>query len=200
MEPRVLQHDDQGEGDPIVLVPGGLTGWLSWIPHQERLAAERRAIRVQPVHNELGSRGELVDPGYDDEVERECLRVLLRGSRPTVWCPARGLGPRALSPGYLRAIAEGHLVVLTPFTRSQRPAAHSARLRNLLVASVAPTLVVIHAVAGGSVERCCRSALSWGRRVLTLDSPHNRGLLAMGAAPFCTSDLRNTRAAAAHAA
>ena len=40
-------------GDPIVLVPGGLTGWLSWIPHQERLAATRRAIRVQPVHNEL---------------------------------------------------------------------------------------------------------------------------------------------------
>jgi pimeloyl-ACP methyl ester carboxylesterase len=77
MEPRVLQHDEKGDGDPIVLVPGGLTGWLSWIPHQERLAATRRTIRVQPVHNELGSRGELIDADYDDEVERECLRVTL---------------------------------------------------------------------------------------------------------------------------
>jgi pimeloyl-ACP methyl ester carboxylesterase len=77
MEPRVLQHDEKGDGDPIVLVPGGLTGWLSWIPHQERLAATRRTIRVQPVHNELGSRGEPIDADYDDEVERECLRVTL---------------------------------------------------------------------------------------------------------------------------
>ncbi len=77
MEPRVLEYDDRGEGDPIVLVPGGLTGWLSWIPHQELLAAQRRAIRVQPVHNELGSRGEPVDPRYDDDVERESLRITL---------------------------------------------------------------------------------------------------------------------------
>lgn len=53
VEPRVLQHDVQGQGEPIVLVPGGLTGWLSWIPHQERLAGRYRAIRVQPIHNEL---------------------------------------------------------------------------------------------------------------------------------------------------
>lgn len=77
MEPRVLQHDWKGDGDPIVLVPGGLTGWLSWIPHQERLAATRRAIRVQPVHNELGSRGELIEADYDDETERECMRMTL---------------------------------------------------------------------------------------------------------------------------
>jgi pimeloyl-ACP methyl ester carboxylesterase len=77
MEPRVLQHEVKGHGDPIVLVPGGLTGWLSWIPHAERLSADRRTIRVQPIHNELGSRGEMVDPSYDDDVERECLRLTL---------------------------------------------------------------------------------------------------------------------------
>jgi len=36
-----------GEGSPIVLVPGGLTGWLSWEPHAERLARTRRVARVQ---------------------------------------------------------------------------------------------------------------------------------------------------------
>lgn len=77
MEPRVLQYDEKGQGDPIVLIPGGLTGWLSWIPHQQRLAARYRAIRVQPIHNELGSAGFPGDPGYTAETEREALRLTL---------------------------------------------------------------------------------------------------------------------------
>ena len=77
MQPRVLQYDVQGQGEPIVLVPGGLTGWLSWVPHQERLARRYRAIRVQPLNNELGSAGLPGDPGYTAETEREALRLTL---------------------------------------------------------------------------------------------------------------------------
>lgn len=77
MKPRVLVYDDRGEGEPIVLVPGGLTGWLSWIPHQERLAAKYRVIRVQPIHNELGSAGRVPEAGYDHDVERDSLRMTL---------------------------------------------------------------------------------------------------------------------------
>jgi pimeloyl-ACP methyl ester carboxylesterase len=77
MEPRVLQLDDRGAGDPLVLVPGGLTGWLSWVPHQERLVSRHRVIRVQPIHNELGSKGVTGDPGYSAQVERESLRMTL---------------------------------------------------------------------------------------------------------------------------
>jgi len=77
MEPRVLQFDDRGSGDALVLVPGGLTGWLSWVPHQERLASRHRVIRVQPIHNELGAQGAPGDAGYTAEVERESLRLTL---------------------------------------------------------------------------------------------------------------------------
>jgi pimeloyl-ACP methyl ester carboxylesterase len=77
MEPRVLRSESVGEGDPIVLVPGGLTGWLSWIPHAERLAKTRRVIRVQPIHNELGSAGQPGDRGYTAETERESVRLTL---------------------------------------------------------------------------------------------------------------------------
>ena len=62
---------------PIVLVPGGLTGWISWIPHQERLATRYQAIRVQPIHNELGSAGTPGDPSYSRETEQESLRLTL---------------------------------------------------------------------------------------------------------------------------
>ncbi|HEX9121909.1 MAG TPA: alpha/beta hydrolase [Actinomycetota bacterium] len=77
MEARILRHDSRGQGDPIVLVPGGLTGWLSWVPHQERLADRYRVIRVQPIHNELGSEGRPGEPGYTAVVEREALRMTL---------------------------------------------------------------------------------------------------------------------------
>ena len=77
MEPRVLLSDSKGEGEPIVLVPGGLTGWLSWIPHQERLADHYHVIRVQPIHNELGSAGQPGEAGYTAEVEREAFRMTL---------------------------------------------------------------------------------------------------------------------------
>ena len=77
MEPRVLQFDDRGVGDALVLVPGGLTGWVSWIPHQERLLHRHRVIRVQPIHNEMGSKGVPGDPAYTAQVERESLRLTL---------------------------------------------------------------------------------------------------------------------------
>jgi len=77
MEPRALTHEIKGDGEPVVLVPGGLTGWVSWIPHAERLSAGWRTIRVQPIHNELGSAGQPGDPGYTAETERESLRMTL---------------------------------------------------------------------------------------------------------------------------
>lgn len=77
MKARPLKFDAAGTGDPIVLVPGGLTGWLSWIPHQERLATRHQAIRVQPIHNELGSAGKPGDPTYSRETEQESLRRTL---------------------------------------------------------------------------------------------------------------------------
>ena len=77
MGPRVLTNDSMGEGEPVVLVPGGLTGWLSWFPHQARLARRYRVIRVQPIHNELGSAGAPGDPTYTYETEREALRLTL---------------------------------------------------------------------------------------------------------------------------
>ncbi len=38
MNSNTLLHEVTGQGDPIVLVPGGLSGWLSWIPFAERLS------------------------------------------------------------------------------------------------------------------------------------------------------------------
>lgn len=77
MRPRPLTADVAGEGESLVLIPGGVTGWLSWIPHQERLSYRYRTIRVQPIHNELGSAGMKGDPSYTREVAVESLLLTL---------------------------------------------------------------------------------------------------------------------------
>lgn len=77
MEPRALTREVAGAGEPLVLVPGGLTGWLSWLPLVPALSSGSRVVRVQPIGNELGSRGEPGDPTYTAVTERESLRLTL---------------------------------------------------------------------------------------------------------------------------
>jgi pimeloyl-ACP methyl ester carboxylesterase len=77
MQPQVLLYHVSGTGEPVVLVPGDVIGWTSWKFHQQRLARTHQAVRVLPIHNELGSYGLVGDPGYTAEIERESLRMTL---------------------------------------------------------------------------------------------------------------------------
>ena len=75
MESSPLLHEVTGEGEPIVLVPGGLSGWLSWIPFVEPLARDRRVVRVQLRSVELAEAGTPYPPAYGTPTEREALRA-----------------------------------------------------------------------------------------------------------------------------
>lgn len=75
MNEKLLLHEVKGDGEPIVLVPGGLSGWLSWIPHAERLSAERTVVRVQLRSVELAEAGEPYPDDYGTVAEREALRA-----------------------------------------------------------------------------------------------------------------------------
>lgn len=72
-----------GEGPPAVLVGGGLTGWLSWIPHQERLVAARRVARAQPLVVQLGLENRPVPPDYSVEMESAALAAAVDELQPT---------------------------------------------------------------------------------------------------------------------
>jgi pimeloyl-ACP methyl ester carboxylesterase len=75
MEPSPLLHEIKGMGEPIVLVPGGLSGWLSWVPFVEPLAQDRRVVRVQLRSVELAEAGRPYPPDYGTLTEREALRT-----------------------------------------------------------------------------------------------------------------------------
>jgi pimeloyl-ACP methyl ester carboxylesterase len=78
VEARVLEHDTAGTGEPpLVLLPGGLTGWQSWLPLVPALSADRRVVRLQPICNAEGLAGRPGDPTYDADVERESIAMTL---------------------------------------------------------------------------------------------------------------------------
>jgi len=77
-----LQSRVEGEGEPIVLVPGGLTGCISWEPHAKRLTATRKVIRVQLLNVEYGLENRPLPPGYSLRTEAGALKATLDEAVP----------------------------------------------------------------------------------------------------------------------
>ena len=105
--------------------------------------------------------GRCVISGFHSPVEKECLRILLRGEPPIIICPARGL-PKRIPPDWKKPLADGRLLILSffPSTESRITADLAAR-RNELVAALADEVLVAHATPGGRLETSlCQQSLS----------------------------------------
>lgn len=72
-----LLSEVTGEGRPLVLVPGGLTGWLSWIPIAQRLSASRKAVRVQLLAVQWGLDRKPLPDDYSPKTESAALASTL---------------------------------------------------------------------------------------------------------------------------
>jgi pimeloyl-ACP methyl ester carboxylesterase len=76
-ETQILRAKSTGQGMPLVLVPGGLTGWLSWEPHVVRLAADRRVISVQLLSVAYGLEKRPLPADYSLRTESRALAATL---------------------------------------------------------------------------------------------------------------------------
>jgi pimeloyl-ACP methyl ester carboxylesterase len=73
-----LKSEISGEGNPLVLVPGGLTGWKSWEPFTGYFTAQRRkVVRVQLMNVEYGIDNRPLPDGYSVGTESNALRAAL---------------------------------------------------------------------------------------------------------------------------
>lgn len=72
-EGHLMNADIAGHGEPLVLLPGALTGWLSWLPHAEALADSWRVIRLQLLNVALGLAGAPLPPEYSTNYEVKAL-------------------------------------------------------------------------------------------------------------------------------
>jgi predicted Rossmann fold nucleotide-binding protein DprA/Smf involved in DNA uptake len=97
--------------------------------------------------------GRCVISGFHSPVEKECLRILLRGSQPIIICPARAL-PKRIRPEWKGPLADGHLLLLSFFTEAEkRVTGNLAARRNEIVAALADEVFFAHTTPGGHLEK-----------------------------------------------
>ncbi len=141
-------------------------------------------LKTYDLARSMRDAGVAVIGGFQTPMEKECLRLLLRGSQPVVICPARSIENMRVPREWRPALDDGRLLVLSPFPAAvRRPTVDTAERRNDLVADLAAQVFIAHAAAGGRTESFARrwAALGKPKPLLTLDSPANANLIALGA-------------------
>ena len=139
-------------------------------------------LKTYDIARAMRDAGVPVIGGFQTPMEKECLRLLLRGEQPVVVCPARGIVNMRIPRGWCPGLDNGRLLVLSPFPATvRRPTADLAAQRNELVASLATRIFIAHAARGGKTEAFARRLADAGKPLLTLDSPGNGNLVAMEA-------------------
>jgi pimeloyl-ACP methyl ester carboxylesterase len=69
-----MQFKTSGEGEtPVILVPGGLTGMISWDPHAAILSKKRKVIQVQLLNVQWGIENQALPRDYSIKTESEAL-------------------------------------------------------------------------------------------------------------------------------
>jgi predicted Rossmann fold nucleotide-binding protein DprA/Smf involved in DNA uptake len=94
--------------------------------------------------------------GFHSVVEKECLRILLRGIQPIIICPARSL-PQRVFAEWQKSLADGRLLVLSCFNESERRVTTElAACRNELVVALADEVWFAHITPGGQMEQLAK--------------------------------------------
>ncbi len=119
-------------------------------------------LRAYDVARKLRDEGVTIVSGFHSPVEKECLRILLRGKQPIIICLARSLEKIRIPVAWRGGLDTGRLLLLSPFEkRPRRPTVESSHQRNDLVAALADEVLIIHAEPGGSIEQISKLVDRW---------------------------------------
>ncbi len=116
-------------------------------------------LKAYDLARELREQGVTVIGGFHTPVEKECLRILLRGTQPLIICPARSIEGMRIPLAWRKHLEQGRLLILSPFGEGQRRmTAKLAERRNAFVAALADEVLFIHAAEGSKArelaDRC----------------------------------------------
>ena len=110
--------------------------------------------------------------GFHSPIEKECLRILLRGRQPIIICPARSLENMRLPSDWKAPFAAGRLLILSRFNSTHRRATTElAARRNELVAALADEVWFAHITPGGQSQRLTHRLIAWRVPFSTLEKP-----------------------------
>jgi len=133
--------------------------------------------------------------GFQSPLEKESLKFLLKGSVNLVVCPARSAIGMRIPAAWKKPMADGRLIIRSfidetasakpgsttkPTNGPRRPTIDLAERRNCFVASISDAVLILHASAGGKLDRLAAELLDEGKQIWTLDDPANDNLLKKG--------------------
>ena len=123
--------------------------------------------------------------GFHTPVEKECLRVLLRGTQPIIICPARSIENMRLKPEWKQGMSDNRLLILSCFpSKFRRSTVELARQRNMFVAAIADRIFFAHAAEGSRTFKFAKTVSEWRKPLFTFDTKTNSPLLQLGAQPI----------------
>ncbi len=132
-------------------------------------------LKTYDLAKAMRNAGAPVIGGFQTPMEKECLRLLLRGSQPVVVCPARSIDNMRIPRDWRDPLNAGRMLLLSPFPATvRRPTAETAARRNDLVADLAHRVFIAHAAPGSKTEAFARKLAQAGKPLLTLTSPRQQ--------------------------
>ena len=147
-------------------------------------------LQTYDLAQSLRQTGITVIGGFHSPMEQECLRILLRGKQPIIVCPARGIQGMRLRKDFAQPLADGQLLILSPFSEVQRRiTSETAILRNRFVAALADSIFVAYATPGSKMEHLCLEILSWRKPLYMLEGAANGNLISLGAVPVSPNNI-----------
>jgi predicted Rossmann fold nucleotide-binding protein DprA/Smf involved in DNA uptake len=136
-------------------------------------------LKAYDLAHALCMTGAAVVSGFHSPMEKEVLNVLFRSRNPAIICPARSIEGMRQPKEYQRPLAEGRLLLLSPFEKKiKRATVQTTLVRNRFAAALADRILIAHASPDGKMEAFCREILEWGKPVFTLESDYNKRLIA----------------------
>ena len=119
-------------------------------------------LRTYDAARRMRDDGITVISGFHSPIEKECLRILLRGKQPIIICPARAIEAMRIPAECRAAFDAGRLLFLSPFIQKpKRVTKDSAFDRNKLVAALADEACIAHTSPGGQTERIAHLLKQW---------------------------------------
>lgn len=120
-------------------------------------------LRAHDAARRMRDEGATVISSFHSPIEKECLRILLRGKQPIIICPARAIETMRIPTECRAAFAGGRLLFVSPFIKQpKRVTKESALRRNEVVAALADDVFIAHVTPGGRTERMAGMLKRWG--------------------------------------
>ena len=139
-------------------------------------------LRTYDMMSTLQRKDLSVISGFHSPIEKECLKILLRGHNSIIVCPARSLDGMRIPSAWKAPIERGDMLLLSAFSNNnRRPTKQSTARRNSIVAALADKVFIPYAAQDSKTLEFARKLVDRGKTVLSLPSPENSPLFHLGA-------------------